>query len=223
METPIPFWLQHTLFTGRDDGDGSEDDSEGDDSEDDSEENEDEDQDSGSSDKDSEDGDDETAALKKALAEERKARRKAEREARKASKSKGNEDEKKTLEETQSQLAEERTKTERLAAKLLRDAKRSAILAEAARQKFIDPTDALVDDVLSNIEVDQDPDDPADIEVDEDTVKSAITKLANKKKHLIGLPGDGQASGGRFTRKKGAKESEETSDEVLKTEYPSLR
>lgn len=221
MKTDIPFWLQHTWITGREEGDEGSGADEGDNSEDNGEEGEDEGQETGS--EDSAAGDDELASLKKALAEERKARRTAERNARKASKSQNNEEEQKTLEETRQTLAEEQAKTTRIADRLRTNEVDQAIRDEARKQGFIDETDALTDEVRKGVEVDQDPDDPADIDVDLDTVKAAVSKLANQKKHLLGKPNEGEPSGGKFSRKKSGQNDGKTQDAVLKETYPSLR
>lgn len=221
MSIKIPFWLQDTLFIGREENDEGTDESN--DSEDDGEENEDEGQETGSDGEDSSDSDDEVEALKKALSEERKFRRKAEREARQAKKHKGKTEEDKTLEQVQQNLTESEAKTKRLAERLLNTEITTAITAEATRQEFIDPTDALNDEVRKLIEADQDPEDPADIEIDEESVKAAVAKYASKKKHLVRKPNEGEPSGGRFNRTKRTGEQRKTSDQALQDEYPSLR
>lgn len=227
----LPYWLQNTIICGRDndgnEGEGDEGD-EGDDAGDDGEENDGEGEEEISK-IDPKNHEARAAALEKALEterkqhrEERKLRRKAERDARQAAQQKEESEEAKTLEETQTKLAAEADKNSKLATRLLNNERDAAILAEARRQKFIDPTDALIDDVRNAVEVDQDDEDPSDIEVDSTSVKNAITKLATSKKHLIGEPNEGDRSGSRF-RKRGTKDDEATSDEKLKETYPSLR
>jgi hypothetical protein len=210
----LPEWLRNRVIVGFDEGDDQA--PEGD---------EDEGADDDEDDEDSPPED--NTALKKALEaerqkarEERKARRKAERDLRAAQAAKVNSDEAKTSEELQNKLILSEQKTSKLAGKLLTNAINSAVMDEATRQGFIDPTDALVSAVLSEVEVDQDPDDPSDIEVDADTVEAAVKKYAARKKHLLGQPGDNGPSGTRF--KKGNRGDNATNESTLKTMYPSL-
>lgn len=228
MYSNLPEWLQHTIFIGREgEGDGGSGD-EGDNSEDNGQEDEDEGQDDGSGGSPSSDSND-PAALKKALEEERKgrrderrARRKAERERDAAVKQQTESDEAKDIEAERQRRTASEEKTQRLAARLLSKERDDAILAEARRQKFIDPTDALTDEIRGVVIVDQDDEDPSDIEVDEDSVKKAVTALANRKKHLLSAPGDGQPSGSKFRQRQGAKDDVKTDDQKLRELYPSL-
>lgn len=228
MQRDLPEWLQNTIFTGREGDEDSGGNDEGNNSEDDGQEDEDEDQDS-SSDGDSSSTSDDPAALKKALEEERKgrreerrARRKAERERDAAKKSQTETDEAKDLEAERAKRQASEEKTQRLAARLVNKERDDAILAEARRLKFIDPSDALTDTIRSAVIVDQDDEDPSDIEVDEDSVKAAVADLARKKKHLISAPGDGQRSGSNVRQRAGSSD-EKTGDEKLKELYPSLK
>lgn len=230
-DTRVPFWLANAVFQGRegDNEGGSE--GEGDNSEDNGEEGEEEGEEgneggeggSGSSDEGLD-----PAALKKALAEERqknkeerRARRKAEREAREAKSGKKKEADEEEVEQTKTQLASEREKSTRLAARLLNKERDDAILAAARAAGFIDPTDALTDEIRKAVEVDQDPEDPSDIEVDEDSAAEAVKKLATKKKHLVGKPNEGQRSGSR--RKKGQGGTDDLDEANLAELYPGLR
>jgi hypothetical protein len=231
-DTRVPFWLTNAIIFGRenDGNEGGKQDNEGDDPEDNGEEGEGEDEGGeGSSESGSGDEDD-PAALKKALAEERRKnkeerrlRRKAERDAREKQTSKKKDEENEDLAQTKTQLQTEREKAQRLATRLLKKERDDAILAAARKAGFIDPTDALTDDIRQQVEVDQDPEDPADIEVDEDSAAEAVRKLANRKKHLIGKPNEGEPSGGRFSRK-GKNGAKDGLDEATLAElYPGLR
>lgn len=229
-DTRVPFWLTNALIFGReDDNEGGKQDNEGDDPEDNGEEGEGEGEGEGGSEGGSDDEDD-PAALKKALAEERRKnkeerrlRRKAERDARAKKTSDKKAEENEDLAQTKTELQSEREKGQRLAARLLKKERDDAILAAARKAGFIDPTDALTDDIRQQVEVDQDPEDPADIEVDEDSAAEAVRKLANKKKHLVGKPNDGEPSGGRFSRKGKNGAKDELDEETLAELYPGLR
>lgn len=226
--TEIPFWLQNTIICGREDDDGNEGEGdEGNEDEEEDEENEEDDTDSGSKDSDKDKKKSEVEELKAALAakeealkKERKSRRVAERDARRAAKAKEDKSEAEDLEATKTKLQTSETKTEKLAARLLNQERDNAILAEARKLNFIDPSDALTDDIREAIDVDQDDEDPSDIDIDGDSVKRAVKELANKKKHLIAKPNNGEASGGRF--KKGG-ESQEGDEAKLKGLYSSLQ
>jgi hypothetical protein len=225
----LPEWLRHTIFTGREDednegeGDG---DGEGDDSGDD-----------GSSGGEGEggeggsgsDGDDEgnVDGLKSALEKERAKARRLERENNRlkrkkaAEKDQQTDEEKKDLEETQSKLTKSEEKVGKLATRLRDSARDAAILKAAEELNFIDPTDALTDRIRQAVEVDQDDEDPSDIEVDVASAVAAVKKLANSKKHLIGKPNGGAPSGSRLRRDQGGDDG--ANQQKLGDLYPSLQ
>jgi hypothetical protein len=214
-------WLSNTIITGREEGDDEGDEGdEGDDGEDNGEEGEGE-----GGEGDTGDGETDYEARAKALEEslkrERKLRRTAEREARKAKKTTATKEEKDTSEDLQKQLLAQEEKTQKLATRLRTSAIDTAILEAARDAGFIDPSDALTDEVRRQVDIDQDDEDPSDIDVDEDTVIEAVKKLAAKKKHLVTPAGGGEPSGGKF-RKKGQTQ-DKASDQVLQEHYPSLR
>lgn len=224
----LPYWLQTLIIVGReedDDKDGDQND-EGNDDGDDGEEGEDEGS-KGGSDKDgeSDDGDDletKVANLEKALRDERRLRRKAERDSKRKGRQKASEKNTEDDAETQKQLQAAEQKTQRLAAGLLQREVDTAILEEARRQGFIDPTDALLDDIRKEIDADQDEDDPTAIDIDKDSVKDAVKDLASRKKHLVGQAPSNERSGGKF-RRKGSSDDSKPNDQTLQTHYPSLR
>ena len=225
MNTSEPaFWLLfNTTFTGREDppeggGDGG-------DGGDDPDDPDDPDPDEGKLD----DKDAELERLRKIVTEERKgrreekkARRKAERELQSTATKKVEDEENEKLTQTQTQLNAEKERNQKLATRLLTKERDDAILAEARTLGFIDPTDALTDDIRKAVEFDQDEDDPSDIDIDENSVKVAVKKLAETKKHLIGAPNEGEPTGGSF-RKKRKGEPGKLDDNKLREDYPSLR
>lgn len=218
----VPYWLLNAVIIGREndddnDGDGEDGDDEGNDGED----NDSEDGEDGSQD-DADKPDEETARLKEALRKERKLRRDAQREAKQLKQGKQTEEDSKASEEAQKRVEASEAKTAKLAAKLLNKEISDAVLAEARRLKFIDPTDALTDAVLKEVDAHQDEDDPSDIDIDTDSVKDAVKALADSKKHLIAKPNDGDPSGTKFSGKGGKKDSDATKEKLL-ADYPSLR
>ena len=116
-------------------------------------------------------------------------------------------------------------KTEKLAAGYKAKALETAVLAAAALAKFKDPTDALRSEVLAAIGVEQDEDDPTQVEVDPATVTAAIKALVKSKPHYLAAPikpGGGAPSGSRFGGANGGGQSDPKVEE-LKTRYPALR
>lgn len=229
------YWLHNLIICGRDDDEGEEDQDE-DENDDDEEDEDDDDADKDDSKKKKEKSGDEGAddddvdGLKKALAEERKKarterrlRKKAERDARKNQKQKADDDEVKDLEKTKTELTSEKERTTKLAARLLNRERDDAIEKAARKLGFIDPTDALTDDIRREVDYDQDEDDPSDIEIDLDSVKDAVKDLADRKKHLLRGKNDDVSdvkSGSRTKRKKG--DDDAADEKELKSHYASL-
>lgn len=228
MQTDLPYWLQTLIICGSDGEDDNESSNENDDNNDGEEEDDDTGNDSGSDksgkddDEDDDDGDAEVEALRESLKKERRLRRQAEREARKAAKKKTDDAEDKDLEKTRQALEAEQSRAKRLAAGFLSSKVDEAILEAARNEGFIDPTDALTDDIRKAVDADQDEDDPTDIDIDIDTVKDAVKKLAAKKKHLVGKGTPGERSGGKFRRKQSG-DDETARMGALQQNYPSLR
>lgn len=109
---------------------------------------------------------------------------------------------------------------QKLAAKLLQAEVDNSITKFAGELKFRDIDDALRLVDRSLIEVEQDDDDPASIDLDSATVKSALAKLAKDKPHLIVAEGQEDKSGSKFNGSK--KPTKEAEDEALKKQYPAL-
>lgn len=220
----LPEWLRNAIIRGAD----GEDDNEGDNDPDDGDDpNEGDDGDEGENDG-APKPEDPTLKLRSALEKERKLRREerkkriaAEREVKSKADTAASEQEASDLKKAQEEAAAASEKTTKLAARLLKKEIHDAILTEARNQKFIDPTDALVDDVISEVDADQDDEDPTDIDIDGTSVKAAVKKLADRKKHLISVSGTQEPSGGRFNRRQGGDKGN-ASEQKLRETYPSL-
>jgi hypothetical protein len=218
-------WLRSLIIVGREkddeDDQGGSDDDVDDDGADEGADDDDKGGEGDDDDKGEDDDKDDVEALKRALREERQARRKAERDARRATKKKAATKEDKDLNATKEQLEVERGKTTALAAKLLNQSRDAAILVEARKLGFIDETDALLDTVRAEVDFDQDDDDPSDIDIVAESVTDAVKSLADKKPHLVGKNSNGssnQRSGSRMGKKGSADEGKLT-DEKLQTLY----
>lgn len=188
------------------------------------EEEEDEDGEEGEEDKGKKDEDNE--GLLKALRAERKSRRNLEKEVKALRQGKQELDAKDQTEVDKAKKAATQAteKTNKLAIRLREQAINNAILKVAAGLQFRDMDDALKLLDREDIDVEQDDDDPADISVDEKTVKTALEALAKKKPHLIQVEGDSQPSGSKFGgSKKEVKTDEEAETKRLTDLYPALR
>lgn len=197
-------------FEDDDAGDGN------DDEEDESEDKEEED-DKGGEKKD-------TEGLKSALNKERRERRRLEKENKRLAKLESDREEADKDEVTKAtdKASKADEKATRLAMKLKDRELENAIIKLAGPMDFAD-----IDDVLhlidrDAIDIDQDEDDPSDVEVDEKTVQAALDALKKKKPHLIktepkGPPKSGSKMNG------GMKTQEQLDEETLKAKYPALR
>lgn len=188
-------------------------------------EEEDEDDDDGEKDEGKKDS---QGGLKSALQKERKLRRQYERELKAAKKSQEEKDDKDKDEVTRArETAVKATEaTSRLAARLMDTALDNSIFRAASLMGFTDPDDAVSLVNRKDISVDQDPDDPAEIEIDEDSIKSALESLKKRKPHLLAAAREGEGekkpakSGSPAGQKK--KSQDELDEEVLIARYPAL-
>lgn len=162
------------------------------------------------------------SGLKSALAVERKARKDLEKKLNQLAQAEARA--KQTEEEKIAQLTKDfeasKTKSSNLAAAFLAVSLEEAIRKAAIEAKFRDPSDAIAMVDRSTIVVDQDEDNPHLVEVDSNTVKTAIKKLADVKKHLL-LTGteDGGQTGSQFgAQRKGGQLTEAD----YKAKYTSL-
>jgi len=225
-----PWWLSLKIFGFEGEADDSSDDSDdsGDDS-DTSDDSDDSDDTEESDDSDDSDEDDDAPVtqkdikgLKSALTKERQARRKLERENKRLKKTATNGQ----AEDKKDDQPEDKGPSEkeiRLAARLKTQAVNQIIMSKAATMNFVD-----IDDVLSlinrdEIDVDQNEDDPSEVDVDVDSVVDALKDLAKRKKHLVkSSNGSAPKSGGKVGGK-GGKNSDGLDDEALRNKYRALR
>lgn len=160
--------------------------------------------------------------LKSALAKERRERARLEKEAKARAKADEEAELKKKSDIEQAQ-ERERKANERLE-KLTAGYRTSAIdrAIERAAKDFIDPDDAISGVDRSEILVEQDPDDPAKVTVDQKSVERAVKALGAKKSHFLkagttdGEPTGSQRSGSR------RQDNEKTAEQVYRDRYPSL-
>lgn len=174
---------------------------------------------------DKKDDDDGDAAdnLKKALRAERKQRKQFERELKQlrqlqTDKKEGDDGEAAKL---QKKADSAEAKATRLAERLLKTAVDGAIVKAATKLNFRDVDDALAQ-VKRDLEawVDQDEDDPSEIEVDAEAVERAVKKLAESKKYLLKVDGEMDPSGSKFGGR--GNNNDALSEEKLRQKYSAL-
>jgi hypothetical protein len=233
------WWLEAELVITGAEGEGADPPppGEGDDGGDDSGADDSNDGDAGDSDDGEDDSDDketftkeDVEGLRKALKEERKARRTAER----ANKAKAQQDSA-TKEKDEADDAAKRLKTaEDRTAKLAegyRTARVEAVISKLARAaNVVEPEDMvalLKSRGYADIDIDQDDDDPSKVEIDEDDVKAAIKTALKTRKHWIKVANEDDdesrdSRSGSPMRGSGRKSSQ-LDEEKLKEMYPALR
>lgn len=162
-------------------------------------------------------------ALKSALQKERRARKVAEKQARELAKYKEENDskDKSDTDKAKEDTSKAESKAQRLALKLRDSALDNAIIKAAGSLKFRDIDDALKLIDRNDIDVEQDEDDPSEIELDEASVKAALEKLAKAKPHLIVAGGQEDKSGSKFNGGRN-KPDQKTDEDVLRSTYPAL-
>lgn len=115
-------------------------------------------------------------------------------------------------------------KVTKLAAKFRKSAIHSAIVSAAKDAKFTDPTDAIREEVIAQLGVDQDEDDPSDVTIDAASVKKAVEELAKKKPHYLTTAEperrQGRPSGSKFGNSGDPKPSQQ---DRLVAAYPALQ
>lgn len=174
----------------------------------------------------SEDEDDDskrdTAGLKSALQKERRAAKQAAKDLKAANKrlEELDQKDKSEIEKAKTAQAKADEKVTKLATRLRTQAVDVAIKDAARALKFKDEDDAVSLVSRKDISVEQDEDDPSDIEIDLKSVKAAVKALADRKKHLIDAEGEGEKSGSKFGGKGGDKQKQ--TEESLKELYPAL-
>ena len=212
----LPWYLRNlpTVIRGFEDKDDEDDKSK--ESEDDGD-----DDDEGGDDKDkgkSEDND----GLKSALQKERTERKRLERESKAMKKRLDDLDskDKSDTDKAKDDASKAESKAQKLTAKLRETAVDNAIIKVGGKLKFRDIDDALKLIDRDLIVVDQDDDEPSEVEIDEATVKTALEKLAKAKPHLILAEGQEERSGSKFNGSR--KTTKEADEEVLRKQYPAL-
>ena len=213
MRKDLPHFLRDVVIRGFEDDD--KDKKESKESED--TEGDDDDDDEGSDNKP-----DNNDALKSALQKERADRKRLAREAKalKARLDAIEDKEKSDTDKAKDLSSKSAAQVQKLAEKLRTTAVDTAIERVAAQLKFQDPDDAVTLVDRSLIEVDQDDDDPAEIDLSMDSVKAAVEALAKKKPHLLLKEETKDKSGSKFNGPK--KTPKETDDEALRKLYPAL-
>lgn len=127
------------------------------------------------------------SGLKSALEKERADRKTAEKALKAFQKAEENRTnaEKTEIQRATDNATRESQRVQKLAKGFRDRAVNEAVMAAAGKAKFRDPSDALRPEVLAAIGVEQDEDDPTQIEIDEKTVTEAIKKLAKNKPHYL--------------------------------------
>lgn len=241
MSELLPEWLTQPFFFGRDpesednSEDEGEDDSEDDESDEGSDDESEEGDDEGDEDEDDNSKEDAYEGLRTALTKERKLHRqekrgriRAERELAsvEAKLAAGTNKESEAITELQTKLDAEFKKNSTLAKRFADSTVHTAIKEAAGKAGFIDPEDAL--SVARDIEVEQDEDDPTQVEVDKGLVEAAVKALAKKKPHLVGEKKQttkvvSGSSARRTNSSRRTKSSKSTKESELRQRYPSLQ
>lgn len=161
--------------------------------------------------------------LKSALRKERQERRRLEKELKAFQKFKEEQEskDKSDTEKAKDEATKAKEKAERLAARLRVNAVDNEIIKAGTKLKFRDLDDALKLINRDDIEVEQDEDDPSDVQVDAKSVEDALKALAKAKPHLLVAEGEGTKSGSKFGG--GQKSQEQLDEEALMARYPALR
>jgi len=160
--------------------------------------------------------------LKSALAKERKAAKDAQRALKAAQKRLDELDskDKSDTDKAKDEASKVTALNAKLALRLRTTAVDNAIIQLAGSLNFRDVDDALQLVNRELIEIEQDDDDPSEIDLDKASVKAALEKLAKAKPHLIAAEGQGEKSGSKFNGKK--QSTKDADEEVLKKLYPAL-
>jgi hypothetical protein len=163
-----------------------------------------------------------TDALKSALRKERNLRKKEERDRKALAKRLDELDskEKSETDKAKEDASKAESKALRLAIALKTTAVDNAIIKAAQKLKFRDTDDALKLVDREAIDVEQDEEDPSNVDLDEESVKSALETLAKTKPHLILADGQEDKSGSKFA---GSRKSQKDMDEdALIEKFPAL-
>lgn len=164
-----------------------------------------------------------TTGLKSALEKERADRKALEKRVKAYEKAQQEKDdaEKTEVQRLADQNSTASQKVAKLAAGFRKTAVEAAIVKAAGKANFTDPTDALRQEVIEAIGVEQDEDDPTQVTIDEASVTEAIKQLARAKPHYLGQqktppPPSGSKFGGNNNNHTPAMEQQ------LAARYPAL-
>lgn len=172
----------------------------------------------------------ELAGLKSALEKERNDRKALDKELssfRKAQQER--EDAEKTevqrLTDQQNRLAQNYAK---LAEGYRDNAVEKAVLAEATKLKFLDPSDALRNEVLRGLTVEQNEEDPTQVTVDMAEIQRRVKELARSKPHYVtqgpARPPVAQKSGSQFNSQQPRGTDQQSAERARLAElYPALK
>lgn len=168
---------------------------------------------------------DDIAGLKSALEKERTERKAHEKKVAAFEKAQQAKDdaEKTEVQRLTDQGSRTTDKLQKLAAGFRNNAVEAAIIKAATDAKFTDPTDALRAEVLTQIGVEQDEDDPTQVTVDAASVAKAVKDLAKSKPHYLGQTG-GQVkppSGAKFGGNSNPQQPLSREQELMQL-YPAL-
>lgn len=162
------------------------------------------------------------AKLRKALQTERQQRRDLQKAQRDAANKQQSDQAKADADAKDKALQESNARLEKLAAGFRTSRVEQAITAAAQAAKAIAPEDVvalLKANNFDGIDIEQDPDDPTKVTIDETDLKNAVKSILKTRPHWVQGAGDGNPSGGQF-RPGGQRQT--TDDEALKAQYPFL-
>ncbi len=165
---------------------------------------------------------DDVAKLRKALQTERQERRALQKAARDAQAKAKTDADQQAADAKDKALQESQARLEKLAAGFRTSRVEQAISDAARAAKAIAPEDVVAILKANNfdgIDIEQDPDDPTRVTIDETDLKNAVKAVLKTRPHWVQGAGDGNPSGGQF-RPGGPRQT--TDDEALKAQYPFL-
>lgn len=165
--------------------------------------------------------------LKSALRKERSERRRLSKEVKDLAKFRQEREdaEKDDVTKAKDQATSAEAKAQKLAAKLRDSALDNAIIQLAGGMGFADVDDALRLIDRATVDIDQDEDDPTEVNIDRDTVKSALEALTKAKPHLLKNEEKSppQPTGSRFNGGNKKVNDKDAQDAALREKYPALR
>lgn len=219
IDSKQPYWLLFDFVLSGAEEDGNQDaEVENSDNEEENDENPDNSGTGGSS-----DSGDNIDGLKAALRRERQINKTNTRklnQLEKASEAK-DQQEQSELEKTKAELTASADRSKKLAEGFLKVSLNAAIESMAKKYKFRDTDDALAMVDRSQIDADQDEDDPSLVDIDKASVEAAVKALATAKKHLVSSgTEDDEPTGGQFGGKGKGKPS--TTETAYREKYSAL-